>query len=123
MDIDKGFFKVKNKLAILILSSFIFISSNVNALTFFTTSKISQLIVHDSGDIIIQLNGSVANSENCTTPDRLVLQRSHISFKEMYAALLSSFHSQTSVSGFVNGCSSEWQSKGMPYLIRLDLSK
>lgn len=90
MDIDKEFFKVKNKLVILILSSFIFISSNVNALTFFTTSKISQLIVHDSGGIIIQLNGSVANSENCTTPDRLVLQRSHISFKEMYAALLSS---------------------------------
>ncbi|WP_445114748.1 hypothetical protein [Acinetobacter sp. WZC-1] len=110
-------------MAILILSSFILILSNVNTLTFFIASKISQLIVHDSGDIIIQLNGSVANSENFTMLDRLVLQRSHISFKEMYAALLSSFHSQTSVSGFVNGCSGEWQSKGMPCLIRLDLSK
>ncbi|MDR0237814.1 hypothetical protein [Acinetobacter sp.] len=114
---------MNNKLAVLVLSTFLLISSNVNALNFFTTSKISQLIVHDSGDIIIQLNGNVANSENCTLSDRLVLQRSHISFKEMYAALLSSFHSQTSVSGFVNGCSNEWQSKGMPYLIRLDLSK
>lgn len=41
----------------------------------------------------------------------------------MYAAQLLAFHGQTLISGYVNGCSTEWQSKDTAYLIRIDLEK
>jgi hypothetical protein len=121
-----SFYKILSQLhKIVILGgiSFIFYANSAYALSSISTSKISKLIVHDSGDIIVQFSENVAANENCSISNRIVLKRSHGIFKELYAALLSSFHSQNYVTGAVNGCSTEWQSKGMPYLIRLDLSK
>ena len=81
----------------------------------FSASKIDQLIVHDSGNVLIIFPSSV-NSAECGTPaEMLKLYGSSPLFDKLYPALLSAFHSRTKVSGWVNGCD------GSPLLTRLDL--
>ncbi len=88
----------------------------------FSPTKIAKITLHDSGDLIVVFKSAVI-VEGCKNTWAVVLQRSNPFFKERYAALLSAFHGQTLVSGYVNGCSTEWQSKDLAYLIRIDLEK
>lgn len=62
-------------------------------------------------------------SEGCNAQKLFVLRKTDYWFKEMYAAQLLAFHGQTLISGYVNGCSTGWQSKDTAYLIRIDLEK
>lgn len=81
----------------------------------FSEAQIDRLIVHDSGDILIIFPSSV-NSTECGAPaDMLKLDGSSPLFDKIYPAILSAFHSRTTVSGWVNGCD------GSPLLTRLDL--
>lgn len=94
-----------------------------HALSSFSETKIARLIMHDSGDVLVIFRTKVVNGEGCTNTGQVVLKRNSPFFKERYAALLSAFHGQTVITGYVNGCSEEWQSKGTPYLIRFDMLK
>jgi hypothetical protein len=87
----------------------------------FATVGISTLIVHDSGDyIILGLSSPLVTNENCPNKNELVLKKSHPSFDQMYAAILSAFHANTEFKGWVDGCRESW---GMPILTRIDLVK
>lgn len=86
----------------------------------FSYTTIDELIIHDYGtEILITLPGNVSNGEGCSISSQLVLRTSHPLFDQMYAALLSAFHSGTTFNGWVNGCHS-W---GMPVLTRLNLKR
>lgn len=88
----------------------------------FSPTKISGLVVHDNGtDIIIELKANVATGEGCQIANQVVLRKTHPLFKEVYAALLSAFHSQTVIQGWINGCHTIEESR--PILTRLDLKK
>lgn len=101
----------------------LFLIQNTYALSEFSRTKIAKLIIHDSGDVIVLFKSNVVTGERCQNTGQVVLQRSDPFYKDRYAALLSAFHGQTTISGYVNGCSTEWQSKGTAYLIRIDLEK
>ncbi|BAP37206.1 hypothetical protein AS4_22660 [Acinetobacter guillouiae] len=97
-------------------------SSSVFANSPFSPTKISGLVVHDNGtDIIIELKANVATGEGCQIANQVVLRKTHPLFKEVYAALLSAFHSQTVIQGWINGCHTIGESR--PILTRLDLRK
>ncbi|MCS4296856.1 MULTISPECIES: hypothetical protein [Acinetobacter] len=88
----------------------------------FSPTKISGLVVHDNGtDIIIELKANVATGEGCQITNQVVLRKTHPLFKEVYAALLSAFHSQTVIQGWINGCHTIGERR--PILTRLDLKK
>lgn len=100
---------------------FILVSSSLSqANSSFSSTTISGVVVHDFGnEIIIELANSVSNGEDCSINSSFVLLKSHPSFDQMYAAILSAFHAGTKIEGWVNGCHS-WS---MPILTRLDLKK
>ncbi len=96
--------------------------SSVFANSPFSPTKISGLVVHDNGvDIIVELKANVATGEGCQVGSQVILRKGHPLFKEMYAALLSAFHSQTVIQGWINGCHTIGVS--IPILTRLDLKK
>lgn len=107
---------------IFLMLVFIFFAQNSFAESYFARTKIERLIIHDSKDIIVTFQDPVA-AEGCNNKTQVALRRSNESFKEIYAALLVAYSSDRTIDGFLNGCSNEWQSKGMSYLIRLDLVK
>lgn len=79
--------------------------------------KIQGLVVHDDGhSILIYGTSNFIHQEGCS-PKFVVLDRSHPNYQSMYSTLLSAFHAQTSIRGWVNGCSTF----GGAYLTRLDL--
>jgi len=85
----------------------------------FELAEATKIIIHDNGqEIIIGFGGNVSNGESCITNNYFVLKRGHTSFSEMYAALLSAFHGDTKLQGWVNGCH-----RNMPILTRVDLIK
>jgi hypothetical protein len=85
----------------------------------FYNTKISAITIHDHWNaLIIEFPNGVANGEGCTISSAVILQKDHYMFKEMYAALLSAFHAQTTISGWANGCNGSY-----PILTRLDLRK
>lgn len=94
---------------------------NTNALanSGFYNTKISAITIHDHWNaLIIEFPNGVANGEGYTISSAVILQKDHYMFKEMYAALLSAFHAQTTISGWANGCNGSY-----PILTRLDLRK
>lgn len=78
------------------------------------------LILHEDGNhVAVVLATPLTNVEGCSNgAGMLILQRSHVSFKEIYAALLSTFHAKSSISGWVHECDPLFQ---RPILTRLDL--
>lgn len=97
----------------------LFICGSVSANSGFYNTKIAAIIVHDYWNVlIIELKSPVATGENCVISNAVILKKEHYMFKEMYAALLSAFNAQTTVSGWANGCYN-----GYPVLTRLDLRK
>ena len=101
---------------ILILISLFSISTHAN--NSFSSGKVMSIILHDSGKVLIYLNGGIQTDEACTSMTHIVLKKSHQHFSEIYSALLAAYHSGTSVAGWVNGCD---DSHNMPLLTRLDL--
>jgi len=94
-------------------------SMQVQANSPFSLTKATKLIVHDNGqEVLVGFDSSVENGESCVTNSYFVLKREHASFAEIYAALLSAFHSDTEFVGWVNGCH-----RNMPILTRIDLRR
>lgn len=100
---------------------FILFTQSVFANSHFSSAKIARLVVHDFDDrVLIETNITVNNSEGCTYNEQLSLLKTHKSFNEMYTALLSAFHANTTITGWVNGCDRIFKT---PILTRLDLVK
>lgn len=78
--------------------------------------KIQGLVIHDDGhSVLIYGTSDFSHLEGCA-PKYVVLDRSHPNYQAMYSTLLSAYHAQTSIRGWVNGCS-----MGGANLTRLDL--
>ncbi|MBJ9901566.1 hypothetical protein [Acinetobacter bereziniae] len=103
---------------ITILLSLMFCTSSFANSGFYNT-KISAITIHDHWNaLIIEFSSPVATGEGCADASAVILQKDHYLFKEMYAALLSAFHAQSTISGWANGCNGSY-----PILTRLDLRK
>lgn len=96
---------------------FILIAFGTQANASFETRVVSKIILHDAGSILIELKGGIITSENCTNA-LLILKPSSQHYKEMYAAILSAYHSGSKISGWVNTCDTRFN---YPVLTRLDL--
>ncbi len=106
------------KIIITTLFSILFCSTTY-ANSPFPFTKVSGLIVHDSGAfIMVQLKNPVATGEGCPSSQDLKLKVSHPLFKIMYATLLAAFQSQTPIQGWINGCDFR-----EPILTRVDVYK
>lgn len=87
----------------------------------FTADSINRLVVHDFGQhILVYFPSDVTNAEQCASNNGVALKKEHPLFNEMYAALLSTFHGNGRLSGWVNGCDPFFK---MPLLTRVDLTK
>lgn len=94
--------------------------TNAPANSSFSITSVTGVVVHSNGNVIlVTLADHVTNAEGCNINNQMVIEKTHPFFKEMYSALLSAFHSETKIRGWVNGCYL-W---GMPILTRLDLTK
>lgn len=90
-----------------------------NASSGFSATTIRSVVIHDFGDeILFYLPASVTNNEGCTYNHLLVVPKTHPFFKEIYAAGLSTFQANGTITGWVHGCSARFHA---PVLIRLDL--
>lgn len=84
---------------------------------------IKSIVVHDFGDaVLVQTATPTQSQEVCRDKDWLVLKKSHVLFKEMYAALLATYHANGAFSGWVNGCDTG-HGLSAPVLLRVDLIK
>jgi len=86
----------------------------------FGASKVTQIILHDWGYVLVHLEGDVNTAEACANKSTLILYPNHMFFDKQYTAILSAFHSGAQVSGWVDGCDNPY---GGPKLTRLDLIK
>jgi len=85
---------------------------------------IVRIVIHDNGSLIyVELDQPAVNQENCTNDGLLVLYKSHSSFDQIYAGLLSAFHTKGKFKGWVNGCHNWSATYSNPILRRLDLVK
>ncbi|WP_120513656.1 hypothetical protein [Photobacterium salinisoli] len=84
----------------------------------FTPGKVSKIILHDWGRVLVYLDNGINTVENCEKKSGFVLDRGNQHFAEMYSSLLSEYHAGTKVGGWVNGCDSLHKA---PVLSRLDL--
>lgn len=98
-----------------------FISLGVSANSSFGSKNITQIIVHDSGNIYVYFSGETIHSEDCDSKTTYVLPKENILFKEMYSGLLASMHSRAKVNGYVNGCYNVW-GKTKVKITRLDFT-
>jgi hypothetical protein len=72
---------------------------------------ISDIGVHDTGHVIVRFTAPGAQVEACTSPSfqsHVILHRDDPRFKSIYALLLSAFHNNTLVEGWVSGCVDLW---------------
>jgi len=106
---------IKTVTIILLLFTF-----QVNANNPFSRAKVSKLIIHDGGYVLVMLEGGLSTVEVCESKSYLVLDPANHLFDQMYASILASYHADTFISGWVNGCFSKYKA---PILTRLDLSK
>lgn len=93
-------------------------SCNSVANSSFQQSKVSKIILHDYGSILISLQNGVITNESCSNKSAIILSPSNQHYKEMYAALLAAYHSGSEVAGWVNSCDTRFD---LPILTRLDL--
>lgn len=108
------------KFYILLFMSLVF-SQGTRANTEFTPTTIKRVVVHDFGkSILVITKGNVSSSEGCTNNTTVSLLKTHPLFNEMYSAILSAFHAETIIGGWVNGCDPVFKT---PILTRLDLIK
>ncbi|WP_054114268.1 hypothetical protein [Marinagarivorans algicola] len=94
------------------------IAQNSCANNSFNSGKVVQVILHDWGRVLVFLEGGITTGELCTNKSYIALKKDNQFFSEMYSALLSAYHSGSSVGGWVNGCD---ESHNAPILTRLDL--
>lgn len=106
-------------LKILIVTLLLF-TFQANANNSFSRAKVSKIIIHDGGYVLIMLGGDVATTESCDSKAYLVLDPANRFFDQMYSSILASYHADTYISGWVNGCNSRFKT---PILTRLDLTK
>ncbi len=95
-----------------------FLSINTYANSSFKESSVSKIVLHDAGSILISLKNGVVTNEDCSNKSYIILDSANRHYKEMYAALLASYHSGSKVSGWVNTCDTKFN---FPVLTRLDL--
>lgn len=96
-----------------------FCSLNAFANSAFSEAKVSSVVVHDFGTVIlVNLDRSATNGEGCTSNTVLVVKKTHPLFNEMYSAVLSAFHSGARVRGWVNGCESAFSA---PIMTRFEM--
>ncbi|HEY6529229.1 MAG TPA: hypothetical protein VIZ65_11085 [Cellvibrionaceae bacterium] len=80
-------------------------------------NKLQGLVIHDDGhSVLIYGTNNFIHTEGCPLKF-IVLDKSHPNYQAMYSTLLAAYHAQTSIRGWVNGCSSF----GGANLTRLDL--
>lgn len=84
----------------------------------FTPGKVSKIILHDWGRVLVYLDSGINTNEGCEKKAAIVLDRGNQHFAEMYSSLLSAYHAGTKVGGWVNGCDNLHKA---PVLSRLDL--
>lgn len=84
----------------------------------FEPGKVSKIILHDWGKVLVYIEGGLRTDEPCNSKGSIVLDRDNQHFNEMYSALLAAYHSGTWVGGWVNGCDTRHNT---PILTRLDL--
>lgn len=108
------------KFYIFIFISLVF-SQGTIANTEFSQTTIKRVVVHDFGkSILIITKDNISSGEGCTNNTSMSLLKTHPSYNEMYSAILSAFHSNTIIGGWVNGCDPVFKT---PVLTRLDLIK
>lgn len=64
-------------------------------------------VLHNNASGHVQIFGAVGawnNPDSCDVSDRLILQRSHSQWKELFATVLSAQMTETDFSAFLNGC-------------------
>lgn len=99
----------------------LFFSQGTIANSEFSQTTIKRVVVHDFGkSILIITKDNIISGEGCTNNTSMTLLKTHPSFNEMYSAILSAFHSNTIIGGWVNGCDPVFKT---PILTRLDLIK
>ena len=96
----------------------ILLSFNSVANSSFQQSKVSKIILHDYGSILISLQNGVITNESCSNKSAIILSPANQHYKEMYAALLAAYHAGSEVAGWVNSCDTKFD---LPILTRLDL--
>jgi len=104
----------------ILLFSLLFCSFQTLANNSFAPRKINEIVLHDTGIVLIILKDGLSTAEACEKNSYLVLYPSNPLFEPMYSALLAAFHADTYVDGWVNGCNARFKS---PILTRLDLTK
>ena len=108
-----------NTLKKLLFTCMCIFSFSVYANSSFSQATINGIIVHDYGTVLlIVFNSPPVNSESCSGNDFFVLYKAHPSFKEMYAAIMLAYSTQSKVTGWVNGCDATFS---RPVLTRLDM--
>lgn len=102
----------------------LFYLSSAFALTFFLTevnanssngsNEVQSVAIHDSGHAIIVLGGG-SNTENCATAalkSYILIHKTNVNFKTMYATALFALATGKPVQGWVNGCTDVWGNNG-----------
>lgn len=84
----------------------------------FQPATVTRIVLHDFGKVHIYLQGGIKTTEPCSSKTMMVLDPDYMHFREMYSALLAALHAKTQVSGWVNGCDSQFNA---PILTRLDV--
>lgn len=96
----------------------IVLSFNLNANNSFEEGKVTKIILHDWGRVLIYLDKDIITKEDCERKSALILNKNNQHFQEMYSSLLAAYHAGSKVSGWVNTCNPKHSS---PVLTRLDL--
>ncbi|GAA78328.1 hypothetical protein WNY97_06515 [Pseudoalteromonas fuliginea] len=96
----------------------IVLSFNLNANNSFEEGKVTKIILHDWGRVLVYLDKGITTKEDCERKIFLVLNKNNQHFQEMYSSLLAAYHASSKVSGWVNTCDPKHNS---PVLTRLDL--
>ena len=109
------------KLVTISLSSLL-CCATVQANTNFGTQKITSVMVHDSGNLLVKLEES-NHSENCADSavrNVLVLNPSSQHLDKMYSTALAAFMAGRQLSGWANGCVSIY-GKNFPKATRISV--
>lgn len=88
-------------LVLVSLAFFIFLSE-ANAAVGIGAKKISTIILHDSGQVIVEIEGA-AVSTNCGDKNRFVLDSQSAHLERMYAGILAAQQSGSTVNLYYDG--------------------
>lgn len=102
---------MKLALRSILLMAMVFSSFSARANSPNLTQNLLAVAIHDSGHLILTLDGS-ANTERCATAglENLVLiRKDNPNFKLFYTMALTALLTGRQVQGWVNGCTDVWE--------------